>query len=418
MSMPLRRLSVQAVRPAEQGAVGRDARMLLVMHTLLQFGTSIAAIFLNLYLWRISQSLWINGMFQAINMAFVAVGFAVAGWLAKRWSPMIPYRLGILLLAVFYLAILILKESVVNSYVILAIFCGLAGGFYWMGYQVLAYDVTNESNRIRYLGINTVWNTLAALVGPVFAGWIIGRSGGTTGYLITFGVVFVAFALSSAVTYWMREAGREESRYQLGLSFRLTLQDSDWLRTFMGFFIMGSMQGVMIFLPNLLLFQATGSEEKIGYLGVLMSLTSMLSGYVQSKHGRRDQYGRYVWLAAFGFLAGSLLIAGSFSLWAVLGFLLLYGFFGPLQSNILASVHYSMISRLPAGVNLRVETMVVREIFLDLGRIVSIVASISLTADMSGPVMAIVLVTLALMQFTLPLCVSNTAKRLKVDAAD
>jgi len=405
MLPPLRIMPRDAVPPEKR--LSRDSILLLIVHALFQLGSSMAGVFLNLYLWRLTHSLWISGMYSAIAVALSPVGFALAGWAAKKRHPLFPYRLGILLSAGFYLAVVLLQERVVELYPLFAVCSGLVSGCYWIGYLVLTYDVTTETNRLRYLGINTVTFTFAGLVGPVLAGWIISRSGGLAGYVLTFAIAFLTFAGSAAVTYGMQGRRSGHRAYFLRSMPRLIRKRPDWTLSLLGFLVMGLLQGVMLFLPNLLLFQAVGREDSVGYLGVVLSLTAMAAGYGQSRWSKPGMHRLLMLVCAIGVTAGSLLLLGRFGLPTVLGFLVLYNFFSPLQGNVLSSYYYTMINRLPLKGQLKIESIVMREVFLDVGRVLSTLVTIGAASSMTGRTMTYMLLGLALTQFALPLCMER-----------
>jgi YQGE family putative transporter len=70
----------------------------------------------------------------------------------------------------------------------------------------------------------------------------------------------------------------------------------------------------------------------------------------------------------------------------------------------LSTYHYKTIAQLPLRGQLRVESMVVRELFLSIGRAVSILLLIGSADNLSGYVLGVVMIGLALTQFVLPYC--------------
>ncbi|MFD1952787.1 MFS transporter [Paenibacillus thailandensis] len=403
MSLPVPLMLKKAAVPPEK-RLGRDVKLLLAMHALYQLGSSMAGVFLNLYLWRLTQSVWVNGMYTLLSVTAGVAGFALSGWLGKRKHSLLPYRLGVFLSALFYLIVIALQENVVVYYPIVALVAGLIGGTYWVGFLVLSYDVTTEHNRLGFFGINTVTFTFAGLVGPALAGWMISRSEGLAGYMITFAVAFFTFAASVCVTLAMKGKAASHKGYFLMSVPRLLRTKPEWTRSLYGFLVLGLFQGVMLFLPNILLYQATGREDSVGYLTILLSVTGMLSGMIQARIGRPELNKAYAFMAAGGLLLGSMLLVMDVNLVTVLIFLVLNSFVAPWQSNSLSTYHYKTIAQLPLRGQLRVESMVVRELFLSIGRAVSILLLIGSADNLSGYVLGVVMIGLALTQFVLPYC--------------
>ena len=79
----------------------------------------MSGVFLNIYLWRLTESLWVNGMYNIIVFTVTPIAFAAAGKLAKKKDRLAAFRLGLLLIAAFYLSVIIAQENVADWYVCL-----------------------------------------------------------------------------------------------------------------------------------------------------------------------------------------------------------------------------------------------------------------------------------------------------------
>lgn len=141
---------------------------------------------------------------------------------------------------------------------------------------------------------------------------------------------------------------------------------------------MGLLQGTMLFLPNILLFQVMPREDIVGYLGVLYSSLSIAMGMFISKYAQGSKSRMYLAISTIGYLVGVSLLLGSITIWSVVGFMILYSVFSPLQGNTMTGYYYGLIAKLPLKGELKVESVVVRELFLNVGRVISIFASLHL----------------------------------------
>lgn len=339
----------------------------------------MSGVFLTLYLWRLTQSLWINGMYNMINFAIGPIAFAVGGYLIKRKNQMVSYRLGIVLIAVFYLFVILAGEQLVQFYVAFAIFGGLAGSFYWAGYLTLMYDVSTETNRIRFLAINMIVFTLAGLIGPALAGWIIKLNEGLQGYTLVFSIAFVMFLLATIGSFRIHTPTSHHKAYYLKYAGLLMKKNRDWLKSLYAFCAMGLFQGLMLFLPSILLFQIVGREDLVGYLGVLYASLGIGTGMFISRYGKESLARPFVLLSTAGFILGAFFIVWQMSLFTVIAFMILYSICAPLQGNTLTSYYYRLIGELPLKGQLRVESVVMRETFVNIGRVLSILVMMLVT---------------------------------------
>ncbi|OXM15472.1 MFS transporter [Paenibacillus herberti] len=390
----------RAVLPPER-RLGKNAIISLNIHACFQFGSSMSGLFLNLYLWRLTQDLVINGLYNILVFGIAPAAFAAGGWLAKRKDRMVTYRLGILMNALFYLLVIVAQENVAEFFVLFALLNGIASGFYWVGYLVLQYDVSTETNRIRYLAINMIAFNAAGLAGPALAGFVIQSSEGLRGYIIIFSLAFVMFLIAATVSFRIPLQPARHRTFYLRLMGLLMSKHRRWRHGLYSFFIFGLFQGIMLFLPNILLFLTLGREDWVGYFGVFFSALIVATGYVLSRIAKKENARKYLLLSSTGITLGSSLLLIEVSLWSVVLFMMLFSVFNPLAMNTLTSYYYRLIGTLPLKGELRVESVIMRELFLNGGRIVSISILLLFAGNLQPAAIAIVLLVLAGMQFLL-----------------
>jgi YQGE family putative transporter len=387
--------------------LSKDAVTALIIHSCFQFGASMSGLFLNLYLWRLTQDLTVNGIYNIVVFLLTPPTFALGGWLSKRRDRMVTYRLGIVLIALFYLMVVIAQEQVAQYYIMFAIFNGIAAGLYWTGYLVIQYDVSTDANRIRFLAINMVVFNSAGLAGPALAGFIIQRSEGLQGYIFIFMLAFIMFVIAAIVSFRIPMVRNHHKAYYLKFMGLVMSKNRQWLKALYSFLVLGLFQGIMLFLPNIMLFQTVGREDWVGYLGVFFSSLTVATGYVISRLAQKEHVRKYVMLSTTGVVIGSALLLVRMEFWSVAVFMILFSICNPLAVNTLTSYYYRLIGTLPLKGQLRVESVVMRELFLNVGRVVSITLLIWLATDLESAWMPIVLFTMAVLQYVLVLLIKE-----------
>jgi YQGE family putative transporter len=385
----------------EEKKLSPDAVISLVIHWFFQFGASMSGVFLNLYLWRLTESLWINGMYSIIVFVVTPIAFAIGGKLAKKKDRLFTFRLGIMLIALFYLMVVIFQEKVVQFFYLFALFNGFAASFYWTGYLTIMYDVSTDQNRIRYLAINMIVFTSAGLIGPALAGFIIVQFEGLSGYIITFALAFVMFLITTVISFRLKTVKTHHKAYYLRLMGLILSKNKRFHRALYGYVIFGTLQGIMIFLPNILLFQVLQQEDLVGYLGVLYSGLGIASSYFISRYAKESLIKTYILAAGCGLTAGSSLLLWDISIWTVIGFMIMHSVFFPLEGNAISSYYYRLIGQLPLKGQLRIESVVIREAYVNTGRVIAIFTLIVLAGDIYGGWLPWIIVAASLMQFQL-----------------
>ncbi|SDW78047.1 MFS transporter [Paenibacillus sp. CF384] len=379
--------------------LGREALVALIIHGCFQFGASMSGLFLNLYLWRLTHDLAVNGFYNMIVFLFTPIAFALGGWITKRKDRMVTYRIGILLIAIFYLLVVIAQENVATWYVLFAIFHGMAAGLYWTGYLVLMYDVSTENNRVRFLAINMVVFNLAGLLGPALAGFIIQFNEGLRGYIITFMLAFIMFLVASIISFRIPMMATHHRVYHLNLMGLVMRKNAQWVKGLLAFFVLGLFQGIMLFLPNILLYQTIGREDFVGYLGVCFSALTVATGYIISRKAKKEQVRKHVLYSTSGILLGAAFLLYDVSAWTVVFYMVAFSICNPLAVNTLTSYYYRLIGKLPLKGQLKVESVVMREVFLNAGRIISITLLLFVSKDLESIWLPVVVAGTAAMQY-------------------
>lgn len=384
---PMKRLSVEAVSS-------------ITLHSLYQLGASMAGVFLNLYLWRLTESLFINGMYTLVTYLIGPLAFIVAGKYAKTVDRLFVYRIGIFLTALFYLLVILAGERVVDYYIGFALIAGTSGGFYWLGYLTLMYDVSTDENRIRYLALNSIFFNFAGLIGPAAAGLIISLNDGLRGYMTVFTLAFIMFLVTTIGSFRLKSKGSHHKAYYIKLLPILIRRDRRFFSGLIGWKLLGMYQGLMLLLPNILLYHFLGQEDLVGYMGIGTLGLTILTSYMLSRFARPELVRRYIMIAATGFTAGPLLLLiVGMNVWTVLFFIATFFAMAPMLVNSFSAYHYRLVGKLPLKGNLRVETIVAREIFINMGRAVSLIALIFLSTDLESIWLPLIALFAALMQF-------------------
>ncbi len=134
-------------------------------------------------------------------------------------------------------------------------------------------------------------------------------------------------------------------------------------------------------------------------MGVLFLGLTILTSYLLSRYAEEHQAKMFILIAACGYVISSQFLLWGINTFTVISFIAIYFVCAPLQLNSFSAYHYRIVGRLPLKGHLRVETMVGREIFINIGRMTSIIAIIFLVDGVAGSWLPWILFIAALMQF-------------------
>lgn len=366
-------------RKSAHGADRLDKQtwLLLIVNGLFITANALSGTFLGVYIWKASNNFTLLGWFTLLTYVFMAVTFWVAGNWVKESNKMISLRIGIAISAIFYGTVLLLGKSAFHFVWLLGIIQGLSIGFFWLAFNVVYFEVTNAGNRDRFNGWTGVMGSVVGMIAPWCSGYLISRLADEKGYRIIFMISFGIFLACAAVSFFLRNR-KTEGNYDWMLPFRiLKSRHTPWRPIFGALAAQGLRESVFGVMIGLLVYIHTGSELKLGNFTFITSAVGFASYYATGK------WLKPAWRPR-GMLAGTIVMTlVIIPLFFGVNYttLLIFGIgaalFIPLYTIPMTSSVYDMIGTAEDSVRDRVEYVVMREMALNVGRIIGMIIFIS-----------------------------------------
>ncbi len=348
----------------------RHDHVLITCNSLFLFGLALSSIFVNVYIWKVDRSFFTIGVFNLCVFAAVTVGFLVGGKLSSKWIDLWIMRFGLIALALFFLALIILREHSAHYFFELGLLFGFGQGIYWYGFHVTMFTLTTIDNRVSFNGVNGFFASLVSMAAPFVAGFFISHSPQFVGYHVVFTASLVLFSLSFWLVFALPK-GTLHRELHLVDGFHLRA-DPDWRRLWFGSLLFGLREGVFAFYIGLLVYFAAKSEEGLGEYGLWTGLVSLAGFYIVRMIKNQEQ--ARLWMVVSSVILGSvglLLLQGVgrvvLILFGTVTALCLPFFVVPFSSMLMNEIDESTQSkqRMP-------EYLISREIALGLGRVIGI----------------------------------------------
>lgn len=389
----------------QEKKLSRHAVNLLINHALFQFGGSLAIIFVNLYLWRLTNSLWVNGIYNLVAILSQALTTFAIGKVAKKLGRTSIYRYGIFMTALFYLLIVVFQEEMVTYVYLFALLRGIAQGLYWVAYFTMVHEVSSDENRHRYLGFNQMVMSSTKLAAPALSGFVISLFNGLSGYVIVFSFAFLLFFAATVRSLGMKKESVRHRNYYMKYLGQIIKRKKYFRNALAGWFIIGFPQGILMYIPPILIYSIFEDEGTVGYLNAGFLAVSILSSYVISRFANIEQTKKYLWLAAAGLFIAGTFLTWEIALWSVVLFMVTQNIFKPLQANAYAAYYFQWLNRIPLGTEFRVESVVLRETIINIGRGLGIVIFMNFSNEIDTQTVAYVIVLAMAIQFILPMII-------------
>lgn len=358
-------------RYAQDKDVPVDLIYLLILGGFYSIGIFLSNTFVNVFLWKQSQSYLTIALFHLASAVFQMVAFILAGKKTKQWNHVIVLRIGILTLAMFFITVFLLNKSAANYAFLLGCLIGFGYGFYWLAYNVLTFEITEPETRDFFNGWLGILESMGGMAGPLIAGYIITKFANSTGYLIVFASSFLFFILAIATSILIQPR-KAEGKYNLSKVYRERKNNHNWRHLLNAHYFDGLRDGVFFFIVTLWVFTVTKSEMILGVFNLSLAAISLVAYLIVTRTKQRISRKKQLFIGSLIlYLAIFLIIKPDGTLFVFL-YAGVVGLSFPLFEIPYISLTYDVIGQLRSIKQLRVEYIVMREIFLNLGRISSI----------------------------------------------
>lgn len=360
-------------KQCKSGRLDRQTKLLLIVNGLFITASALSGTFVNVYLWKAKSDYSLIAWFTLIIHLTAILTFWLAGSWVKRYNKMNSLRLGVAVSAMFYTLILILGTLSVHYVVLLGIVQGMASGFFWLAFNVIYFELTERDNRDTFNGWAGFIGSGAGMIAPWISGYLITHMREATGYRLIFTISLTLFVIGAICSFFLKKR-KAQGKYSW-LFFYRSLRDNrhQWRWAGAALVAQGLREGMFAFIIGLLVYISTQSEMQLGNFSLITSAVGLFSflvaGKVLKPHRRRS-----------GMFVGAIMITVVITVffWKVnFVTLLIFGItvslFFPLYSIPMTSTTFDLIGKDEQSAADRVEYVVLRELALGSGRVLSVV---------------------------------------------
>ncbi|MFC7060643.1 MFS transporter [Halobacillus seohaensis] len=351
--------------------VSKDLIFLLLIGGLYSLGIFLSSTFVNIYLWKQSNSYTDIALYNLSIYIMQPITFILAGKCAKKIDRVIVLRTGVIVLSVFFLSVLIIGEKAAEFNILLGSLLGVGYGFYWLAYNVLTFEITEPETRDFFNGFLGVLQSFGGMTGPLFAGYVISRLNEFTGYTVIFAISFSFFILAVFISF-----GLSRRKAKGNFSFkRIILErkyNKNWNRILQAHVSQGFREGTFLFAISIWIYLITRDEFTLGVFNLVYSGFSLLFFFLVTRWVKPRRRKKAIFYAGLALYVSVLLLLINDSLSLLLVYAAISGIFFPILYVPYQSLTFDVIGKAWNAGEMRIEYIVVREIFLNAGRVASI----------------------------------------------
>ncbi|MFC0522597.1 MFS transporter [Pontibacillus salicampi] len=352
--------------------VTRDLLLLLFIGGLYALGIFLSNTFVNIYLWKQSGEYVSIALYNLSIYIMQPLTFILAGKWAKRIDRVIVLRLGVIFLSLFFLTVLFAGEQAATYKLVLGSVLGIGYGFYWLAFNVLTFEITEPDTRDFFNGFLGLLQSFGGMVGPVLAGYVISRMTANTGYTIIFSISLSLFIIAVVASFFLKRRSAKGN-----FSFRRIIherkRDNNWKKILNAHIFQGLREGTFLFVIAIWVFITTQSEFALGTFNLVYSGFAFLFYYLVTRLVKPRLRKWSIFIGGLSLYLALFLILIHLSYTTLLIYAAIIGMSYPIIYVPYLSLTYDVIGKAWHAAEMRIEYIVVRELYLNLGRVLSII---------------------------------------------
>jgi YQGE family putative transporter len=352
-----------------------QAVLLLTVHGLFAVAQALSGTFVNVYIWKVKSDFALIGWLALATQIAGGVTFWIAGKWVKEHNKMMALRAGVAVSALFYVLVLALGKQSADMVIVLGCVQGIAGGLFWLAFNVAYFEVTGPDDRDLFNGWSGLLGSASGMLAPWISGMIIMQLGDSDGrgYRYIFSLSLLVFVIGIIASFFLKRR-KLNCSYSWFYGFHeLRRMGSRWRYAVPALTAQGIREGVFAFIFGVLIYIATHNESKVGNFLLYSSAVALISfwavgRWIKPRHRRTAMFCGVV-----------MMVVAIFPLFWKVNYstLLIFGItaalFYPLYIIPMTSSVFDLIGRNEESASHRVELIVIRELALISGRIIGIV---------------------------------------------
>jgi len=362
---------------------------LLTVQGVFLLASGFSSVFINLFIFSYNESIQRVVLYYIPHFAFTFLSFYACSFFCKKYGVVVSLKTGIFCYAASYALLLLFGEFFAYHPWYLGILLGVSAGFYYLAYNVMYFEYS-QKNWDTFLSAQGVVNSISSLIAPLSAGAIIGALSGKQGYVTVFSISLLLFLSAFLISLNLPKSQNGERTYFRSM-FLLFIKNRAYLRGMSSELFRGFREGAMMFLPPVLIYKSLKSEFLIGTYSFTSSLFSILAYFILGRFIDASKRKRYLLFGGVCMFLVSLIPLINNAAAPIFIYGVLVSFFVPFVMNGYTPIMYETLNQLPNIQRRRIESMAVRETFINVGRLIGIIPILFMTTDFQMDILLILL---------------------------
>lgn len=352
--------------------MSKNTNLLLVINTIRKIIDIFLGPFLTAYLFKVAvENIKIISMYNILSYIAISVVALIIGRILKNKYEMQIFRIGMISKFIQLAILITLGDNVVNYIWIMAIVAGFSMGTCSFPLNLFSSKLVLNDEKKDFIVYKTILNNLVKVLIPFLLGSIISIKSFETTTIIILILSFIQILLSFKMKFKMKN-NNENKKLDIIKEVNHIKNNKKLQRFYMMKFFKGmACEGALDTAVTLLIIMSFDSDFSLGVITSIISLLAMLSSYVYKKFKNQEKMKLLIIVSYVIILISSIVLVFITNRYTIVGYNLIFAFF---LQFIMVSEEVQTLKFINSDVindSNRVETYMLLEMFLNIGRIIS-----------------------------------------------
>lgn len=263
--------------------LSKNYKVLFSLRLLKSILTNFVDVFLVLYFINVSNNNILPlGIYKLVAMVTVWLVIFLSRNYCKSKNRVWLMRIGIVMYFIYFLAIILLKEQVVNYIYLIGLLYGLEEGFYYSVYNTIESDGIENKDREKYLGNYNGWKNVVSIIFPLFFGSLIQNSG----FINTIIFVLVIVALEIILSIILKDNNIPKGNKTNLKEFKNVMNNHPELKSIIRTNICSGLtysEGALSYVITIYIIKVFSESVSLGIFTSIFSVISIIIGFLFAK---------------------------------------------------------------------------------------------------------------------------------------
>ena len=350
-------------------AFSSEEKKLILIQSLYFFAVALADVFVTVFFFS-HGSFQTPVIFQIVRICVFSALFFLSGLAFRKVSSGFVIKIGLFLFACFYFSLFCLQDRSISFLTPLAILNGFAMAFFWSGYNLNQYILTNQQKRISFFGSTLIAVQLFQSVAPFLGGTIIAISSSYSSLRFGYGVLFLVVSIILTLIVLLVGKLPDHERLTFSLSHIFTHKRTlAWKKVLLQNFFLGMFDMPGNTIVGILIYLVVKKEFMLGIVQTTVVLLAVVGSLAAIRLLHKSS--KFYWIGIIGVSLAYCLFGIYQSQMGVLLYIILVGLSSPFMNTWVPTVYFHAVDSVSGHWKEKYHLLFERDFVLACGRILS-----------------------------------------------